>query len=159
MIFVTVGTHGQPFQRLVDALEALPADELVVQYGHARPPRGVREARAFMPFPDVVDAMDRAEVVVTHAGVGSFLCAMRLGHTPVVVPRRADLGEHVDDHQSELIERLAESGSVIPVFDTRELPAAVAEVPPRRSGARASDGPLAAAVRAALLGRPLPAES
>jgi UDP-N-acetylglucosamine transferase subunit ALG13 len=43
-----------------------------------------------------------ADVVVTHAGIGSLLDLLDMGIYPVVVPRRAKRAEHVDDHQLQI---------------------------------------------------------
>ncbi len=155
MIFVTVGTHQQPFQRLVGALASLPADELFVQYGYADPPRGVRRAAAFLSFPEMVEAFDSARVVVTHAGVGSILLATNAGHVPIVVPRLKEYGEHVDDHQVHLIRELEADGRVIVVSDVDHLRTAVDDAPARRAAVARRPGPLHASVRAALLGTPI----
>ena len=150
MIFVTLGTHHQPFPRLINALAALPADELVVQYGHSAPPAAAAEAVDFLPLPEMLARIDAAEVVVTHAGVGSILLARRAGHTPVVVPRAHAREEHVDDHQAELTAALEGDGKVVAVWDTTELAGAVARVPPRGPARAPAEGPLHRAVRAAL---------
>lgn len=150
MIFVTVGTHHQPFQRLLDALGQLDGAQLVVQYGHGSPPAGTLRAAAFMPFDELVGCLREADVVVTHAGVGSILCARREGHVPLVVPRRHDLGEHVDEHQAELTRALEARGSVIAVWDTARLGALAATAPPRGRGVEAVDEGLLRAVRTAL---------
>ena len=150
MIFVTVGTHQQPFDRLISALDALPGVELLVQHGPAAPPRGVARAVPFMSFPEMLAAFQQADAVVTHAGVGSILCATNAGHRPIVVPRLKRYGEHVDDHQVQLIRELEGVGHVSVVWDVEELPAAVAEAPPRRPPVERSPGPLHEAVRAAL---------
>ena len=152
MIFVTVGTHRAPFARLMEALGALPAHELVVQHGYSPPPPGVREAVDFLGFGDVLDRIRAADVVVMHAGVGSILLARREGHLPIVVPRLHRRGEHVDDHQVELTEALAVEGQVIPAWETTDLAAAVAFVPPRGAPRPPSAGPLHHAVRAVMLG-------
>lgn len=152
MIFVTVGTHHDPFDRLLEALGHLDPAELVVQYGPGQPPPGVARAEAFMPFEQMVACFRAAEKVVTHAGVGSILCASREGHTPLVVPRRHDLGEHVDEHQSELTRALAARGAVVPVWDVAELGHLVADAPPSRPPADTVEPPLCPSVRAALSG-------
>lgn len=152
MIFVTVGTHHQPFNRLLNALDTLDGNDLVVQHGPAEPPRGVARAEAYMPFDSMLECFREADVVVTHAGVGSVLCARREGHVPLVVPRRHDLGEHVDDHQVELTRALEARGSVIAVWDIATLAVAVASARPRRAGVEAGEPPLCGSVRAALLG-------
>lgn len=151
MIFVTVGTHHQPFERLLDSLAGLNG-ELVVQYGPGEPPPGATRAEAYMPFEEMVECFRAAEAVVTHAGVGSILCARREGHTPLVVPRRHDLGEHVDEHQAELTRALEARGSVIAVWETSELASLLAAAPPPVAVAAASEPPLCGDVRAALLG-------
>lgn len=151
MIFVTVGTHHDPFDRLLNALDALSGSELVVQHGPASPPPGIARAEAFMPFDAMLKCFREADAVITHAGVGSILCATREGHVPVVAPRRHDLGEHVDDHQLELTRALADRGAVIPVLNMEDLPAAVAGVPPRQSHSSAPEPTLCVPVREALL--------
>lgn len=155
MIFATVGTHGQPFERMLAGLERLPdVGDVVVQYGTGRPPRGVRHAVDFMSFEEITRNLEAADVVITHAGVGSILCARRVGHLPIVVPRLRALDEHVDDHQLELTRALADRGEVEPVLEDEEIADALDRVPPRLQAPRIgqSTADLAAAVRAALLG-------
>ncbi len=155
MIFVTVGTHGQAFTRMLREVEALPDQaQLVVQYGHGSPPPGVHRAAAFMAFGEMEEWFEAADVVVTHAGVGSILCARRAGHRPIVVPRYHELGEHVDDHQVELTRALSERGEVTPAWRDEELAAVVAACggSDREEWRGAGDGALQRAVREALLG-------
>jgi UDP-N-acetylglucosamine transferase subunit ALG13 len=159
VIFVTVGTHHQPFERLLDALATLDGEQLVVQYGPGEAPAGVAGAKAFMPFDEMLSNFRTADVVVTHAGVGSILCARREGHVPLVVPRQHALGEHVDDHQAELTRALERRGSVVAVWDTAKLAEAVAAAPARGSAATVGDPAMCVAVRAALRGEPAPQPS
>ena len=67
---------------------------------------------------------------MTHAGVGSILTCLRLGRTPLVVPRQSRFGEHVDDHQVELTRALADAGKVIPVWDVADAARPVEIAPP-----------------------------
>jgi UDP-N-acetylglucosamine transferase subunit ALG13 len=150
MIFVTVGTHHDPFERLLAGLRALPAEDLVVQYGNGHPPPGVREAVPFMAYDEVVRNMREAEAVITHAGVGSILCARRQGHKPIVVPRLREEGEHVDDHQGELAGALHDRGEVIVVWDVDRLADALDEVPRLEAPGAQEPGSLHVAVREAL---------
>lgn len=155
MIFVTVGTHGQPFPRMLAGVAQLPDQaEIVIQYGHAAAPVGVKHAAAFMPFGEMEKHFEAADLVITHAGVGSILCARRAGHRPIVVPRYHELGEHVDDHQVELTRALAELGEVTPVWRDEEMPAVVAAARKRAPAAATAGGggALQQAVRIALLG-------
>lgn len=155
MIFVTVGTHHQPFTRMLAALESIAGDEeLVVQYGPGSPPARASRAEAFMPFDQMLDCYRQARVVITHAGVGSILCATREGHTPLVVPRQHALGEHVDDHQVELTRALEERGVVVALWDSAELDVKLAGLPPRAAATETRVPPLCDSVRGALLGEP-----
>jgi len=159
MIFVTVGTHQQPFERLIRALASVDGDALVVQYGYAKRPPGVARAVAFMTYPEMLRHFREADAVVTHAGVGSILGATDAGHVPIVVPRLKRHGEHVDDHQVQFVRALEGAGKVRVVEDVDRLPVALADVPPRRPPSERVAGPLHDAVRAAMLGPWAPAES
>jgi UDP-N-acetylglucosamine transferase subunit ALG13 len=113
-----------------------------------------------MPFDAMLENFAAAEGVITHAGVGSILCARRAGHVPVVVPRQHALGEHVDDHQAELTRRLEERGSVVAVWDIGRLRELTEGAFARRRPASDMPEPaLCPSVRAALHGEPLPQAS
>lgn len=126
MIVVTVGTNEQPFDRLVRAAAALDIDDtLFVQHGASRVAHGPGEWVDFLTFDALVEQLRCARAVVCHAGVGSILLARQCGHQPIVVPRRHDLGEAVDDHQVPLARRLAANGVVVNVEDTGALATAL----------------------------------
>ncbi len=127
MIFVTVGTNEQAFDRLVDAAGRLSGEEpVVVQYGSAHLATVPPGWCDYLPFADMSTMMQRARCIVAHAGVGSILLAHRSGKRPIVMPRRHELGEAVDDHQVVLATRLASRGLVTVVNDVEELRGAVA---------------------------------
>jgi UDP-N-acetylglucosamine transferase subunit ALG13 len=138
MIFVSVGTHEAPFDRMLHAVFELGLDEdIVVQHG----PSLVRCDRAlefeYLPFDDVVAYIKDARAVVMHAGVGSVMIALANGKRPIVMARRREFGEHVDDHQVELARRLEGSGLVTFVEDLEGLRVALsrdAESPGRMVG-------------------------
>lgn len=154
MIFATVGSTQIRFDRFTEALAALPAERLLVQHGPMEAPAAAARAVPFMQFPEVVESMERADTVVCHAGAGSILCALRVGHTPVVMPRLKAFEETVDDHQLEFSRALAAEGKVIAVEDPSRLAAAVAAAPPRRPPEELQALPIQAAVREALQGSP-----
>jgi UDP-N-acetylglucosamine transferase subunit ALG13 len=104
MIFVAVGTHHQPFDRLLRAVDAAAAalgEEVVVQRGCSRLPLPHCRVVDVLP-PDALSAhLAEARRVVLHGGSSLWLEARALGRVPIVVPRRRRHGEHVDDHQVE----------------------------------------------------------
>lgn len=150
MIFVTCGSSHFRFDRMMEALAALPSEELFVQHGPADPPPYAR-AVEFLPFDSIVENMVKADVVISHAGVGSILCAIRAGHTPVIFPRLKRYRETVDDHQAELAEVLAEQGSAVVAWNAEDLFDAVAAAPPRAAERVLRSGGLIDAVRASIL--------
>lgn len=127
MILVTTGSSQAPFDRLLRAFVRVDLEEeLVVQHGASaiRPPQAT--CVDFVAVQQLAELVDRARVVVAHAGVGSILLCASRGRVPIVVPRLARFGEAVDDHQVFLARRLAVSGSVVATEDADDLPHLVA---------------------------------
>jgi beta-1,4-N-acetylglucosaminyltransferase len=160
VILLTVGTHRDGFPRLTNAVGRLELHEpLVAQHGYGPAPAGATSSVGFLAHDEMRRALRAARVVISHAGVGSILSAAQHGHRPVVVPRLAQLGEHVDDHQSQLARALEATGRAVVVWDVRDLQRAVDAVQgPAHAGAGdvpLSRARLAAAVRDALQGATL----
>jgi len=68
-----------------------------------------------------------ARLLILHAGAGSVIHALETGKYPLVMPRRADLGEHINDHQIEFARTLGEMGKVMVVETPECLAQAVQE--------------------------------
>ncbi len=121
-VVVTLGTSRYSFPRLVTALRgALPRSaEVVWQIGPTPFDDPGVQTHARMAQDELSAAMREADLVIAHAGVGTALQAMEAGHCPVLIPRRADLHEHVDDHQFEVAAELAGRG-LATVCSTEEL--------------------------------------
>lgn len=134
MVFVTVGNATQPFPRLLEAVQRLieggTLKNVVIQAGHTAFRSNVCEVVPFFPVPAFERYLAEAELVITHGGC-TQLHVVRLGRKPVVMPRRRRYGEHVNDHQLQLVEVLASEGYVQPAFEAATLEVAIAEV--RRS--------------------------
>lgn len=107
-VVVTLGQHDFSFRRLVERLvEIMPADAEVVWQTGSTDVSGLGiEGQATVPEQELRDAINDADVVISHAGIGSLLCALEASRCPVIVPRRAAHGEHVDDHQVEIMQTL-----------------------------------------------------
>jgi len=115
-VFVTLGTiKPYRFDRMVDAVRnALPHDaDVVWQLGATRRedlPGATLELTDDRRFQELIEW---ADVVVTHAGVGTVLLTLSAGKVPVVAARDGALGEHVDSHQRQLVEYLREFGLAV----------------------------------------------
>ena len=157
MIFVALGTHEQPFERALDAVTPLAIEhELVIQHGHT-PPRAGLPARwlGFTGYAEVVDLMRRADAIVCHAGVGTIMTALSFGKHPVVLPRLATHGEHVDDHQLQITRAFGERGIVVPCLTPGEITASIERAAALPVSGSTRKGNLLGAVReAAAGGRP-----
>lgn len=132
MIFVTVGTQ-LPFDRLMRMFDEiapqLGGEEIVAQScAGAYTPRHFSTERFIEPR-RFEQLMDQARVVVAHAGIGTILSAMKRRKPLVVVARRADLGEHRNDHQLATARYLAGSASVAVADDAAALLRLIAEEP------------------------------
>lgn len=115
MIFVTVGTHHQPFDALVSAAGALAArgETVWLQSGASSAPAGVARRSAWMTPDAHAEAVAAAEVVVSHAGPATLRLVWALGRRPVVVARDPRRGEHVDEHQLQFSAMLADRAVVV----------------------------------------------
>jgi UDP-N-acetylglucosamine--N-acetylmuramyl-(pentapeptide) pyrophosphoryl-undecaprenol N-acetylglucosamine transferase len=117
-VVVTLGTYrGYDFSRLVRRLlEVLPPEtEVLWQTGDTDVSRFGIEGHYAIPEADLTEAMREADAVVAHAGVGSALAAFEVGVFPLLIPRRFALREHVDDHQVQIADELAERELAISV--------------------------------------------
>ena len=160
MIFLSLGTHEQPFDRAIDAvLSVAGGEEVVVQHGHTPARAALPACRwlEFTPYERVVELMRDADVVACHAGVGTIITAMSLGRKPVVLPRLACHGEHVDDHQLQITRHFAEKGFVFAWTPEADLASLVAKARGAVLERERGSGDLRRAiVRAALGERPAP---
>jgi UDP-N-acetylglucosamine transferase subunit ALG13 len=124
LIFVTVGTQ-LPFDRLIRTVDAWAAqnqaNDVFAQIGPtAYEPAHIRSA-AFITPQEFTEHYANATAVVAHAGMGTILTALEQGKPLLVMPRRADLGEHRNDHQMATAKRFLEMGKVNVAFDEAEL--------------------------------------
>lgn len=125
MIFVTVGTHEQPFNRLVEYMDnwAKGHDEKVVmQIGYCTyEPKNCEWSKLY-PYQEMVKKVAEARIVITHGGPSSFIMPLQIGKTPIVVPRKFSFNEHVNDHQVAFSKAVEERmGTIIVVEDEKEL--------------------------------------
>ncbi|WPC22378.1 multidrug MFS transporter [Pediococcus inopinatus] len=114
MIFVTVGTHEQPFNRLVKGIDDLKlegkiTDEVFIQSGYSTYIPKACQYEKFISVDRMNDYMQKARVIITHGGPSSFILALQNNKIPIVVPRLAKFHEHINNHQltfcNELVSR------------------------------------------------------
>ena len=127
MIFVTVGTHEQPFNRLVKAIDELKRDgviteDVIMQTGFSTYEPKYCQWSKLLPYQQMIKNVEDARIVITHGGPASFIMPLQIGKTPIVVPRQHRFDEHVNDHQVEFARNVAwRIGTIIPVEDISTL--------------------------------------
>ena len=127
MIFVTVGTHEQPFNRLIEKMDELVEsgkikEKVVVQYGFSTYEANHCEMHQMMSFDEMQQAFKEARIVITHGGPSSFVEALQYGKVPIVVPRQQEFNEHVNNHQFDFVKLISERmNNIIPVYDIDQL--------------------------------------
>ncbi len=129
-IFVTVGNHPDPFDRLLKKLDELVENGSIKEKVFAQTSSSHYKPRHYewkedLPFEDFQRRIRDARLVICHAGVGSVLNALEYGKTCIAVTRLQKYHEHTDDHQLDIAEGFGEMGLIIPVVEMDELEGAI----------------------------------
>jgi UDP-N-acetylglucosamine transferase subunit ALG13 len=124
MIFATVGTQ-LPFDRMLSALDDWAARNLSMpvfaQCGASTKTFRHIEATAHIDQPTFAARMASARVIVAHAGMGTILSAAEAGKRLILMPRRAEFGEHRNDHQLATAEEMSVLSRVTVAHDAETL--------------------------------------
>lgn len=127
MIFVTVGTHEQGFDRLIRKIDKLKEDniikeDVIIQKGYTEYEPQNCKSYKLIDYDKLQEYLAEASIVITHGGPASFIAPLAIGKIPIVVPRQKQYGEHVNDHQVEFVKQVvARQKNLIPVYDIKDL--------------------------------------
>lgn len=114
MVLVTLGTQKEPFTRLLDAIEnSKIKDRIVVQAGHTKYNSSKMEIFDFIDYDSMSKLEDEADYIITHAGTGSVVGPLKKKKKIIACARLEKYGEHVDDHQTELVKVFKDAGFVL----------------------------------------------
>ena len=123
-IFATVGSQKFPFDRLVKAVDELGQDpnySVFIQNGVSEYEPKFSEFQKFLTRDEFIQHSKEADVILTHAGTGAIITALKSGKKVICMPRLAKYGEHVDDHQTQLSSVFEEKGYLLQCTDPAEL--------------------------------------
>ena len=118
MIYITLGTQSCDFSRCMRMVEELIAkeqikDRIVAQTGYTTyHPIGV-ECIDFVPENRYQQLMTEADIVISHAGTGALFSSIKKGKKVIAVARLAQYGEMINNHQTEIVKKLASEGYII----------------------------------------------
>jgi len=110
LIFVTVGSDFRGFDRLIKKMDEislrLPC-EILIQRGYSEYRPKNTTYFDFIAMDAFIEYIRRAELVVSHAGIGTLILCKKQGAPILILPRRKKYGEHMNDHQLEIARALA----------------------------------------------------
>lgn len=127
MIFLTVGTHEQQFNRLIKCIDELVREgvikeEVIMQIGYSTYEPKYCKWFSLIPYADMETYISKARLIITHGGPATFIMPLQKGKIPIVVPRQYEFNEHVNDHQLEFVKIISKRmKNIIPVYDIKDM--------------------------------------
>lgn len=122
MIFITLGTQDKPFNRLLEAIQEQIdkgniKDKIVVQAGCTKFESKDMEIFDLIPMDEFKNLMSKCDLLITHGGVGSIVDGLNKNKKVIAAARLAKYGEHVNDHQKQIINNFNEEGYILGLDD------------------------------------------
>lgn len=123
MIFVTLGTQDKQFKRLLDAVEKLEIKEkIIAQVGSTEFNSKKMEIHKYLTPEEFNNYMNKARVIITHAGVGTIILGLKLNKKMIVAARKKEYHEHVNNHQEQILEIFSKNKYILALKDFSDLP-------------------------------------
>ena len=122
MILVTLGTQKQSFNRLLDMIEKSNInDKIIVQAGYTKYKSKKMKMFDFVDYQEMDKLIKQADLIITHGGTGSIVTAIKQGKKVIACPRLKKYGEHVDDHQKQIVDIFSEVGYILKLDENDNL--------------------------------------
>ena len=133
MILVLLGTQNNSFHRLLEEVQKNIdnkniKEEVVVQKGYTKFESENMTLYTQLPLDKLQQLIEKADLVITHGGVGSIISSIQKGKKVIAIPRLKKYGEHVNDHQNDIIKSFNDSGYIIGLSCVEELGEALQKV-------------------------------
>lgn len=133
MIFVSVGTHKQQFDRLLKEIDFLIEkkiikEEVLAQTGHSTFKPKNFKFKKFMQLDEFDKNLKKCSLFITHAGEGNIGTALQMEKKMIIIPRMKKFGEHTNDHQLELAEAIKKEKQAIVIKNEKEIENALEDV-------------------------------
>lgn len=126
MIFITLGSQKFQFNRILKEVDRLIVngvidEEVFAQIGNSDYEPQKYSYRRFLSREEFAQKQEECNIVITHGGTGAIIGALRKGKKVIAVPRLAKYGEHVDDHQLQLLHQFDDMHLIEPCYDVEKL--------------------------------------
>lgn len=133
MVFITVGSQKFQFNRLLKMVDGLIEkkiieEEVFAQVGTSDYIPKHYKYKDFLNRDEFMEVSEKAEIVITHGGTGAIIGAVKRGKKVIAVPRLAKYGEHVDDHQKQLLKEFEQMNLISVCYDLEDLETAFSEI-------------------------------
>lgn len=130
MILVLLGTQNNSFHRLLEEIENSIKDkiineEVIAQVGYTKFKSRRMKIVDFVSKEQLEQFQNEANLIITHGGVGSIVTSIRKGKKVIAVARKHEYGEHVNNHQIEIVKNFNEQGYIIGVEKVEDLKQAI----------------------------------
>ena len=126
MIFITVGSQKFQFNRLLKEVDELVekgiiTEEVFAQTGYSDYRPKNYQYKDFLDRDEFMGVMKRCDKVITHGGTGAVIGAVKQKKKVIAIPRLVEFGEHVDNHQIQLLKEFEEMGMILSCYDISKL--------------------------------------
>ena len=130
MIVVLLGTQNNSFYRLLEEIEKNIKDgtikeEVIVQAGYTKFQSDKMRIIDLISKEQLEQFQDEADLIITHGGVGSIISSIEKGKKVIAVPRMHEYGEHVNNHQIEIVKDFNDKGYIIGIEKVEDLKQAI----------------------------------
>ena len=130
MILVLLGTQNNDFHRLLEEVKknielGNISEEVIVQAGFTKYNSKYMKIFNMIPKDDLENLVNKANLIITHAGIGSIEMSLEKGKKVIAVPRLKKYGEHINDHQQDIEKRFNEKGFLIGIDNVKFLGEAI----------------------------------
>jgi len=126
MIFVTLGSQKFQFNRLLKAIDeqiknGKISEEVFAQIGYSNYKPQNYKYKDFLNRDEFSKVMSKADIIITHGGTGAIIGAVKKGKKVIAVPRLVKYGEHVDNHQLQLVGQFTNLNLILECDDCNEI--------------------------------------
>lgn len=126
MIFIAVGTQKFQMNRLLETVDRMIADGRIketvfAQTGHCDYVPTFFHSKDFLEVKEFEIKVKECSLLITHGGVSVIMTGLKYGKTVIAIPRLSSYGEHVDDHQKEIISIFSNMNLILSCHDLTEL--------------------------------------
>lgn len=133
MILVMLGTQKNDFSRLLKEIEncindGIIKEQVIVQAGSTKYQTDKMQIFDLIAREDLDKKKQEARIIITHGGVGSIVGSLKMNKKIIAVPRLKQYGEHVNDHQKQIVENFDKQGYIKGVFDIKDLKQALQDI-------------------------------